>query len=365
MSETTPKPGLGRRLRDQLANAFSEDLLPTRREFDGDRLDEYIARNRKTAYRYVLVAIAIILAPIDAHNFYTGNTIPAVAGLVVLFLFLVNIVLLSRDREPFLSPPSVLLMTLALVLISMVYGHAYNLYWVYPLLVALPVLLRTRVSVWLGIVVGIVVTPFVLMRFDTNTAIIVFLSMAHTWLISAWLMYAASQQSRRLNELAVTDPLTGAFNRRHLQQEVKRAFVTWQRYERPATLLLIDVDYFKRVNDEFGHEVGDRALCAIVDMIKDRLRIMDRVFRYGGEEFVVLLMETDESHAIHVAEELRSQIEQARILPRGSLTVSIGVCDVLQADNIDHWQNQCDRALYQAKAEGRNRVVIATPAPLA
>jgi diguanylate cyclase (GGDEF)-like protein len=119
------------------------------------------------------------------------------------------------------------------------------------------------------------------------------------------------------------------------------------------------------VNDEFGHDVGDRALCAIVNMIRNRLRMTDLIFRYGGEEFVVLLMETDESHAIYVAEELRSQIEQAEIIPGGSVTVSIGVCDVLQADSIDHWQNQCDRALYQAKAEGRNRVVIATPAPLA
>ena len=346
-------------------SAFSEDLLPLRREFDGDRFDEYMAHNRKVAYRYVLMLIAVMLAPIDAHNFYTGKYIPAVAGLVVLFLFLINIVMLSRDKDPFLSPPSVLLMTLALVLMSMVYGQSYNLYWIYPLLVALPVLLKTRVSVWLGIVVGIVVTPFVLLRFNTNTAIIVFLSMAHTWLISAWLMFAASQQSRRLSELAVTDPLTGAFNRRHMQREVKQAYLTYQRYQRPATLLLLDVDYFKRVNDEFGHDVGDRALCTIVDMIKDRLRMMDHVFRYGGEEFVVLLMETDESHAIHVAEELRSQIERTNIVPRGNITVSIGVCDVLQADSIDHWQNQCDRALYQAKAEGRNRVVIATPAPLA
>jgi diguanylate cyclase (GGDEF)-like protein len=365
MTEATQKPGIVQRLKSHLAGAFSEDLLPLRREYDGDRLDEYIERNRKVAYRYVLMAIAVMLAPIDAHNFYTGNTIPAIAGLVVLFLFLINIVMLTRDKEPFLSPPSVLLMTLALVLISVVYGQSYNLYWVYPLLVALPVLLKTRASVWLGILVGVVVTPFVLLRFDTNTAIIVFLSMVHTWLISAWLMYAASKQSRRLSELAITDPLTGAFNRRHLQQEVKQAFIAYQRYKRPATLLLIDVDYFKRVNDEFGHETGDRALCTIVTMIKDRLRIMDHVFRYGGEEFVVLLMETDETHAIHVAEELRSQIEQARIVPAGNLTVSIGVCDVLQADSIDHWQNQCDRALYQAKAEGRNRVVIATPGPLA
>lgn len=352
-------------MQKHILSAFSEDLLKTSAPYVGYRFDEGINGNRKMAYRYVLMAIAVMLAPVNAHNFYTGNYLPAVAGVVVLFLFLINIVMLTRNRDPFLSPPSVLVMTLSLVLMSLVYGQNYNLYWVYPLLVALPVLLETRVSVWLGILVGIVVTPFVLMRFDTNTAIIVFLSMVHTWLISAWLMFAASRQSARLSELAVTDPLTGAFNRRHLQQEVKRAYLTYQRYQRPATLLLLDVDYFKRVNDEFGHDVGDRALCTIVEMMQARLRLVDLVFRYGGEEFVVLLPETDEAHAIYVAEELRSKIEQAKIIPSRNLTVSIGVCDVLQADSIDHWQNQCDRALYQAKSEGRNRVVIATPAPLA
>ena len=269
MTDDSAAAGPIQRAKNQLIGAFSEDLLPQRREYDNsDSFDEHMVRNRKVAYRYVLMAIAVMLAPIDAHNFYTGNYVPAFAGMVVLILFLINIVLLARDQEPFLSPPSVLLMTLCLVLMSLIYGQTYNLYWIYPLLVALPVLLKTRVAVWLGIVVGIIVTPFVLMRFDTNTAIIVFLSMAHTWLISAWLMYAVSQQSRRLNELAVTDPLTGAYNRRHLQQEARQAYQTYQRYQRPSTLLLIDVDYFKNVNDDMGHEAGDQALCGIVDLIR-------------------------------------------------------------------------------------------------
>ena len=156
MTETSQKNGIGQRMKMHLMGAFSEDLLQQQPEYDGDRFDEYMVRNRKVAYRYVLMAIAVMLGPIDAHNFYTGNYVPAVAGLVVLFLFLINIVLLTRDKEPFLSAPSVLMMTLALVLMSLVYGQSYNLYWVYPLLVALPVLLKTRVSVWLGILVGIV-----------------------------------------------------------------------------------------------------------------------------------------------------------------------------------------------------------------
>ena len=361
MNNASEEHSLLQRAGGRFSAAFSEDLLPQRREFDAHHFDEHMVRNRKAAYRYVLVAIAVILAPIGAHNFYAGHYVPATAGVAVLVLFLANIYLLTVEKEPFLSPPTVLLITLGLVILSLIYGQNYNLYWVYPLLVALPVLLKTRVAVWLGIVVGVIVTPFVWMRFDTNTAIIVCLSMAHTWLISAWLMYAVSQQSRKLSELAVTDPLTGAFNRRRLQSDARDALQTWQRYERPSTLLLLDVDHFKSVNDSYGHEAGDRVLRALVETLEQRLRRLDHVYRYGGEEFVALLAETDESRAIHVAEELRSHIEQASFLEQHPVTVSIGVCDVLQAENVDHWLNQCDRALYQAKEAGRNQVVIATP----
>jgi len=346
----------------RVAAAFSSDLLPQRRHSDKYDYDREMVGYRKVAYRYVLIAIAIMLAPIDAQNYYSGNYIPAAAGLLVLFLFLITIYQLSQDKEPFLSAPTVLFITVGLVILSLLYGQSYNLYWVYPLLVALPVLLKTRVAIWLAILVGLIVTPFVWMRFDTNTAIIVCLSMVHTWLISAWLMYAVSQQSRRLTELAVTDPLTGALNRRRLKDEAKEAIQAWQRHKRQSTLLLIDIDHFKLVNDELGHDAGDRAICELVDILKRRLRRLDHVFRYGGEEFVVLLAETDEAQALHVAEELRSYVEQADILPGRKTTVSIGVSAVSQSDAVDDWLKQCDRALYQAKSEGRNRVVVAGPA---
>jgi diguanylate cyclase (GGDEF)-like protein len=346
----------------RVAAAFSNDLLPQRRHSDRHEYDREMVRYRKVAYRYVLIAIAIMLGPIDAHNYYSGNYIPAAAGLLVLCLFLITIYQLSQNKEPFLSAPTVLFITVGLVILSLLYGQSYNLYWVYPLLVALPVLLKTRVAIWLAILVGLIVTPFVWMRFDTNTAIIVCLSMAHTWLISAWLMYAVSQQSRRLTELAVTDPLTGALNRRRLKAEAKEAIQAWQRHKRHSSLLLIDVDHFKRVNDELGHDAGDAAICQLVEFLSHRLRRLDHVFRYGGEEFVVLLAETDEAQALHVAEELRAFVERTDILPGRRITVSMGVSGVSQSDSVDHWLKLCDRALYQAKNDGRNRVVVASAA---
>jgi diguanylate cyclase (GGDEF)-like protein len=358
MIKKEQETSLRKRILRHLVAVFSEDALQQRRTYDADHLEEH---HRKAAYCYALVAIAVMLAPIDAHNYYSGHYVLATAGLLVLSLFLINIYLQGSDRQPPLPLPGVLLVTLGLLMLTLVYNQNYKLYWIYPLLVALPILLKTQLAVWLGIAVGLLVTPFVWMRFDTSTMIVVVLSIAHTWLISAGLMTALTHQAHRLNEPGVTDPLTGAFNRSHLQVVAKEALLTWNRDLHPSTMLLIDVDHFSQINEELGHEASDRVLARIVELLKHRLRHLDQVFRYGDEAFVVLLVETDEVRAIHVAEELRSCVEQAKLVSTHELTVSMGICDVTHVGTVDHWFNQCDRALFEARNGGRNRVVIATP----
>ena len=264
--------------------------------------------------------------------------------------------LLARGRGFLFLPKLALLVALALVVATLVHGDNRSLYWVYPLLVALPALLKTRTATWLAALLGAAVIPVVWMRFDVSTAIILTLSMACTWFISVRIMLAVSRQSSKLGELIITDPLTGAFNRRRLRIDARQAVQTWQRYRRPSTLLLLDVDHFKRVNDELGHDVGDRALRELASILQRRLRSLDSVYRYGGEEFVVLLVETDASQAAHVAEDLRAQVQSADIVPGRALTVSIGLCDVMEAESVEQWLGLCDKALYQAKQAGRNRV---------
>ena len=253
-------------------------------------------------------------------------------------------------------PQLALLVALALVMATFVHGDNRSLYWMYPLLVALPALLKVQTSAWLAASLGAVVIPLAWMRFDAGTAIILSLSMACTWLVSARVVGAASWQSVKLGELIVTDPLTGTFNRRRLQTDVSQAVQMWQRYRRPSTLLLLDVDHFKQVNDELGHDVGDRALRELANILRQRLRRLDSVYRYGGEEFVALLMETDASQATLVAEDLKAQVQSADIVPGRTLTVSIGLCDVMRTESAEQWLSLCDKALYRAKQAGRNRV---------
>lgn len=166
----------------------------------------------------------------------------------------------------------------------------------------------------------------------------------------------------KLRELATTDSLTGLFNRRRFMELSEREFARSIRYERPLALFMLDIDHFKRVNDEHGHDVGDQVLRSLSEIAIMALRNADILGRLGGEEFGVLLPETDTDAAFEVAERLRLSIERSSINTSDgnlSITVSIGVA-ILQpgTQTIANLLKRADVALYDAKQSGRNRVVM-------
>ena len=168
---------------------------------------------------------------------------------------------------------------------------------------------------------------------------------------------------RQLEETARTDALTGLKNRRHYFELGKTAVEKAVRSGAPLSAIMFDADHFKKVNDTHGHGVGDKALVHLSELATQAIRVIDVIARVGGEEFAVLLENTDESSAEEVAERLRSLIESHPLpLERGhlTLTISAGVATFWpdKSDNLDTLLLYADRALYQAKAGGRNRVCL-------
>lgn len=166
-------------------------------------------------------------------------------------------------------------------------------------------------------------------------------------------------QLAQANELAILDPLTGLRNRRFLDRTLPYELDRRRRYERPFTLMLLDLDHFKRVNDTRGHDVGDAVLRAVADTLRGVLRRADMAVRHGGEEFAVMLPETPPEGAFYVAERLRRAIS-ALDVDGIRLTASIGVASVE-----GRWEGDpealvraADQALYQAKRGGRDRIVV-------
>jgi len=161
----------------------------------------------------------------------------------------------------------------------------------------------------------------------------------------------------RLVEQALTDPLTGAFNRRHLEFCLDQVVARRTRLGEPASLLLIDIDHFKRVNDTWGHTHGDIVLRRLVALMTTRGRRIDLLFRLGGEEFVVLLANTPYEGARIVAESLREAVSTTLVLPDGErMSISIGVSELEPGQTAPAWIDDADAALYRAKQSGRNRV---------
>jgi len=155
------------------------------------------------------------------------------------------------------------------------------------------------------------------------------------------------------------DPLTGTNNRAAFDLSIEKEVERSHRHHMPLSLAVIDIDYFKHVNDTFGHSTGDNVLRKVTEAIKDTLRASDELFRYGGEEFTLILNGTDSEGAVHVAERIRQEIENAYFEHDNTqipITVSIGVSGLSSRDDAKRLFNKADAALYRAKDTGRNRV---------
>ncbi|WPN48552.1 MULTISPECIES: GGDEF domain-containing protein [unclassified Pseudomonas] len=170
------------------------------------------------------------------------------------------------------------------------------------------------------------------------------------------LLYRAATQS------ALRDPLTDTGNRIAMDQTLQREIELSRRHLQPLSLLMLDIDHFKRVNDTYGHSAGDEVLKAVAASIKNQLRNVDMVFRYGGEEFLILLSNTTREAAAMVGERLRfaTQAEDYQVDGHPiELTVSLGCSTLLPGESADSLLRRADSAMYVAKREGRNRLTMA------
>jgi diguanylate cyclase (GGDEF)-like protein len=164
---------------------------------------------------------------------------------------------------------------------------------------------------------------------------------------------------------AVTDELTGLYNRRYLDSALESYFQLSRTSNKPLTLIMVDLDFFRDINNLYGHETGDMAIVAVADTFKKYLREQDSMARYGGDEFTVILRDTGEKDALEIAEKIRNEIKKLTLLKslRGAIntmSLSMGMASFPKnADNLADLRKRADEALYKAKENGRDRVVCA------
>ncbi len=318
----------------------------------GDALDGH---REKILFRIAVVSAAL-LAPFGINNLFIDRVPLGIAILAIVVVLVLDAVAIHRGRKPPV-PFELLLVPVAVAVALLLRTQPiYGVLWTYPAILFSYFVLSRRMAIPVSLGLLAAATAMVHAYIDAGTALRVFASVLLTIVIVNIILGVVNDLHARMLAQTVTDPLTGAYNRRHMETCLDEVIERHRRTGAGAALLLIDIDQFKPVNDRFGHAAGDSVLRTIVALVADRVRRLDRVFRIGGDEFLLLLPDTDLSAAQTVAEELRARIAAAAIPGASPVTVSIGLAVLQPGQQMDAWMQDADAALYRAKQQGRNRV---------
>ena len=303
---------------------------------------------------------AAVISPFAVYRFLTGAIAVGVLD-TVLVISIVAIVLYAwRSGKTELAGRCLVVINCLGAVISSELLGVIGVFWMYAAILSNFFLTTSR-----RYAAGITIATLLLLAglgeaFDSRSQMWSFLATSSLLaLLSFIVAYRYDQQRRQLEVLATIDPLTGVQNRRMMVQELQRAVQQQQRSGQGATVILLDLDHFKRVNDQFGHETGDAVLHHFAQLVQRLTRQGDRFFRYGGEEFVLLVPESEVADGQAIAEKVRQQLLQEQAgssLP--VVTLSAGVASLRANESWQSWLARADDALYAAKAGGRNRTVL-------
>jgi len=230
--------------------------------------------------------------------------------------------------------------------------------WCYPSILACYCML-SRTRAWVGnFWVFSFAMPMIWIHLPGLMAARLTATMLAVALFSGILVSVIDRQQRRLRHQLQHDPLTGLFNRQSLRKKLQSAIEARASQAQHMSLLMLDLDHFKNINDRFGHDVGDSVLRDTSMILRKQTRENDSVFRMGGEEFLMLLWDTDLAKARAKAEQVRLAVERSGMLQHHPITVSIGMADLRPNDDWLSWIKRSDDQLYEAKRGGRNRVAL-------
>lgn len=302
---------------------------------------------------------ALGVAPFAVMRWMTGDWIIAAIDSLIVVGFVVLGTFVYRTHKVRMASLAIASLCVAGTLITVYVRGPQQIFWAYPSLMAAFYLLKAREAIALTAIMIAALLPPMLDSFElfrTSTiAITVLVTGAFAYVFSE----INSRQRELLMELATKDPLTGAGNRRALESKLEELVAALDRRDRAASLILIDLDHFKEVNDLHGHATGDQILKHVTEIVNLRIRVSDSIYRIGGEEFVVVVDGQELEKARSLAEQLRTLVEANELVPNSNVTISLGVAELRRGESATSWLRRADEALYQAKRAGRNTCMCA------
>ena len=305
---------------------------------------------------YFSIVACLFIGPFTIYRFIQGHWVQAAVDAFVLLLAgycMVEIYRKGTNDLLHLIVSVSLAIDVALVTAA---NGVDSIYWMYPTIAISFFLVPLRSAL---VVTGCLIATISWLIFDNNnlplTATII-ITMLVTYSCTFFIFKSYREIETKLKRQVYLDALTGAGNRLAFDKEIEKAMELSQQGKRNTSLLFFDLDDFKSINDNFGHSVGDRVLVDTVHLINDAMKASDGLFRYGGEEFAVLLAATDITNAVVVAEKVRHSIANHNFGIERDVTISIGVAQCRTTESVNGWIKAADALLYQSKSKGKNTV---------
>ncbi|MBC3909249.1 GGDEF domain-containing protein [Undibacterium umbellatum] len=318
-----------------------------------------LKRSKEEVVLLMLCGLSIpSILPFGIVRLFQGNFLMAAVDLLIVLGMLCIMVFVWRTRRVRLAGIAVTVFY-SLGMLAAIYVKGVPIvYWVYPTMIAAFFILRAREALLINSVSLLCLIAILhgAMQILDLSSLVVTLVLVN--LFSYIFSDRTSLQHFELNQQAEKDFLTGAGNRRAFDKQLQ-TLCAKDVVQTDACILILDLDHFKKINDQFGHTVGDQVLIQFCSLMRSRIRNADSFFRYGGEEFVIVAMGADVFAAARFAEELRSLIEKAQLLRDYPVTVSIGVAKKIADEEGEAWFQRADAKLYEAKLSGRNAVRVA------
>lgn len=302
---------------------------------------------------------ALAIIPFAAIRFFRGELL---MGCIDIFLILgiSSISLFVWWTRQVRIPGIVLTIFILSGLITIIYvGGASLVHWAYPTMVAAFFLVKPREATAFNLLVMVLLIPALVQEISRLELVIILVTLILNNVFAYVFAARMSEHRQHLSFLAERDPLTGIGNRRALNARLEGFVLRQQTQVIAASILVLDLDHFKDINDTHGHGKGDQILVHVTETVSANIRVTDDLYRLGGEEFVVIAMGASRDAGSKLAEQLRGSIEASKLLSDRRVTISLGVAEFKEGESHQNWLDRADAALYEAKRAGRNRVCLA------
>ncbi len=303
---------------------------------------------------------ALGVAPFAVMRWMNGDWLIAIIDTVIVVGFIVLGTYVYRTRNVRVASIAIAFLSVVGTLVTVYVRGPQQIFWAYPALMAAYYLLKPREAIILTLAMTVILLPQLIESMSTFQASTVIITLLVTTVFAYAFSVINNRQQRQLVKLATKDPLTGAGNRRALETKLNELVAEFGRNGKPSSLILIDLDNFKTVNDIHGHAIGDQILIRLTQIVNLRIRVNDSLYRIGGEEFVVVVDGQDLDKASRLAEQLRTLVEVNELVAESTVTISLGVAEIQSEETLSSWICRADDALYKAKRAGRNTIRLAS-----